>query len=114
MLDLFDAADSNLVVGQRDVTTVATQALYLLNSPFILNRADAIAERVLGEAPSADAKQRVDRLYRLILARPAAEHELGRGAAFVKDFASEASRERAAWSALAQVLFSSAEFRYAY
>jgi cytochrome c553 len=114
MLDLFDAADSNLVVGQRDVTTVATQALYMLNSPFILEQADAIAERVLGQDRSSDAAARVDRLYRLILARPAAEQEVSRGTAFVKSYSSDASDESAAWSALAQVLFSSAEFRYAY
>jgi hypothetical protein len=53
-------------------------------------------------------------LYRLILARPAADHEVGRGVEFVKGFATDADGDRAAWSALAQVLFSSAEFRYAY
>jgi cytochrome c553 len=114
MLDLFDAADSNLVVGQRDVTTVATQALFMLNSPFVLEQADATAERLRREAASAGLDERVALLYRWILARPATDREIARGVEFVRESATDAVNDSAAWSALAQVLFSSAEFRYAY
>ena len=54
-------------------------------------------------------------MYRLILARPAADHERGRAVEFVKNFQPNGTgNDQPAWSALAQVLFSSAEFRYAY
>ena len=114
MLAIFDIADSSLVVGQREVTTVATQALFLLNSPFILEQSDGVAARVLASAES-EAGRRVDLMYRLILARPAADHERGRAVEFVKNFQPNGTgNDQPAWSALAQVLFSSAEFRYAY
>jgi hypothetical protein len=114
MLALFDTADSSLVVGQRDVTTVATQALFLLNSPFILEQSDGTAARVLASSESDDA-HRVDLMYRLILARPAAQHERSRAVEFIRNFKTGSDgAEQAKWSALAQVLFSSAEFRYAY
>ena len=34
-LDAFDPVDQTLVTGMRQVTTVPSQALYLLNSPFV-------------------------------------------------------------------------------
>jgi hypothetical protein len=113
MLALFDVADSNLVVGQRDVTTVATQALFLLNSPFILEQSDSVASRVLA-APDLDDARRANLLHRLILARPASDEELSQAVEFVRNFEPSEPGARATWSALAQVLFSSAEFRYAY
>ena len=114
MLAIFDIADSSLVVGQREVTTVATQALFLLNSPFILEQSDGVAARVLASSES-EAGRRVDLMYRLILARPAADHERGRAVEFITNFQSnKTGSDQPAWSALAQVLFSSAEFRYAY
>lgn len=113
MLGIFDVADSSLVVGQREVTTVATQALYMLNSPFVLEQSDATADRILGYEPSDDAR-RADLAYRLVLARPATSHEKQRAAEFVRAYGADLKQPRAAWSALCQVLFSSAEFRYAY
>jgi hypothetical protein len=113
MLGIFDAADSSLVVGQREVTTVATQALFMLNSPFILEQADAAADRLLGHEPRDDAR-RADLAYRLILARPATSHEATRAVEFVRGYGADLKQPREAWSALCQVLLSSAEFRYAY
>ena len=36
-----------MVTGSRDTTTVATQALYLLNDPFVRRQSLALAERLL-------------------------------------------------------------------
>ena len=118
MLAVFDVADSSLVVGQREVTTVATQALYMLNSPFALEQADATAQRLLDDPTASDAAL-ADRAYRLLLARPATEGEVSRAVSFVRDYqqssdADQAKKALSAWAAFCQVLFSSAEFRYAY
>ena len=121
MLGIFDAADPSLVVGQREVTTVATQALYMMNSPFVMQHADATARRVLAESPS-DAAARADRTYQLILARPADATERAQAAKFVEEYlnspeaksAAPREREMDAWAVVCQVLFSSAEFRYLY
>ncbi len=48
-LELFSrpstSADTNSVTGQRNVSTVAPQALYLLNHPFVIEQARLAAER---------------------------------------------------------------------
>ena len=51
-----DSADSTALVDTRTVSTVAPQALFLLNNPFILAQTKALARRLL-----ADLDQSVDR-----------------------------------------------------
>ena len=43
MFDTFDHPDMNVVAGARNVSTVPTQALTLLNNPFVLAQADRLA-----------------------------------------------------------------------
>src|SRR5436305_6204043 len=69
-LEVFDFAEQGMVTGSRDATTVATQALYLLNDPFVRRNALDLAERLLRETQLDDAA-RVDLAYRVTLARPA-------------------------------------------
>ena len=75
MFDTFDHPDMNVVAGARNVSTVPTQALTLLNNPFVLG-----AGRAAGRA-GADRRRRsraaqVDLAYRLALARPPAPAEI--------------------------------------
>ena len=76
---LFDAADATAMVDTRVVSTVAPQALFLLNSPFALEAARAFADRVRRESSGTEA--RIARAYRLAYGRPptAEEIEVGRG-----------------------------------
>ncbi len=46
MFDTFDHPDMNVTAGARHVSTVPTQALTLLNNPFVLSEAARFAERV--------------------------------------------------------------------
>ena len=56
MFDTFDHPDMNVTAGARNVSTVPTQALTLLNNPFVLAQAELLAERVSSEAErSGDA-----------------------------------------------------------
>ena len=50
MFDTFDNPDMNVVAGARNVSTVPTQALTLMNNPFVLDQAERLAERVSREA----------------------------------------------------------------
>ncbi|MFM8582580.1 MAG: DUF1553 domain-containing protein, partial [Planctomycetaceae bacterium] len=50
LLTVFDFADTTLPCAQRDVTTVAPQALALLNNEFVHERSTALARRVRAEA----------------------------------------------------------------
>src|SRR5262249_49678892 len=39
LFEVFDFADPNVSTGRRNVSTVPTQALYLMNSPFVMEQA---------------------------------------------------------------------------
>ncbi len=48
-LALFDLADSNRVTGEREVTNIPSQALYLMNHPFMIEQSEAFARRLQDE-----------------------------------------------------------------
>jgi hypothetical protein len=68
MLDTFDTTNNALPSGERTVTTVAPQALMLLNDRFIHERAEAFALRILSEVGNDPLKQ-VEAAYGLALSR---------------------------------------------
>jgi hypothetical protein len=73
-LEIFDVANPEMVSGDRPLTTVPTQALYLLNSPFLQKQGATLAqqayaqadpvtwlhETILGRAPTATAAKRAN------------------------------------------------------
>jgi hypothetical protein len=112
-LALFDFADPSLVTGERNATTGPAQALYFLNGPLAIRQAAALAARV--RASDGDDARRVERAYRIALARGPTARECDRAVAFVREFASRTEgtdQDSAAWSAFCQALLASAEFRY--
>ena len=114
-LALFDFADPSLVTGERATTTGPAQALYFMNGPFVIRQAEALAERV--HSAEAEDARRIDRAYRLALARTPTAGERDRALAFLRAFAARAGGTdpvQEAWAALCQALFASAEFRYLY
>src|SRR5207249_6149260 len=91
-LEVFDPAEQGMVTGSRDTTTVAPQALYLLNDPFVWRQSLALAERLLGRKDQEDTS-RIDAAYRLTLGRPATPKEIERGKAYLAEYASAARAE---------------------
>ena len=55
VLELFDFAEPSLIVASRDVTTVPSQALFMLNSPFVAAQSGALAKRVFAMPELADS-----------------------------------------------------------
>jgi hypothetical protein len=112
-LEVFDFAEQGMVTGSRDTTTVATQALYLLNDPFVLQQAQALAQRLIGEHDLGEAG-RVSLAYRLTLGRPATGKEIERARNYVADYeaALPNGSPAAAWASFCQAILASAEFRY--
>ena len=116
ILPLFDLANPSMVVGRRSTTTVPSQSLYLLNNQFIIDRAKAMAVRLLSDETLADEASRVDRLLLWTFGRPAADSErqtlgeyIARSTVDSKAENPEAKRLDA-WTRLGQVLFSTTEF----
>jgi hypothetical protein len=116
-LEVFDFAEQGLVTGSRDTTTVAPQALYLLNDPFVRQQAEALAGRLRARAGLSDGG-RIDLAYRLTMGRAATAKEVARARAYLAEYESaaraegEAEPRTAAWASFAQALLASAEFRY--
>ena len=93
---LFDAADATTIAEKRNVSTVAPQALFLMNNPFALEQADALAKR-------APEKDRVPWLYRTLYGREPSQREIALG---------QAAAENSAWADYCHVLLCANEFVY--
>jgi hypothetical protein len=120
VMQVFDAADPNLIVGKRDVTTVPTQALFLMNNPFVLQLSRSTAARVLSQADQ-NQPARINAAFRLVLGRPPNDHERVKAASYLNDYRTTVASagqlpnpQMAAWSSFCQALFQTGEFRYAY
>src|SRR5262249_50386058 len=69
IFEVFDLPDQNRSCGRRNVSTVPTQALALLNDEFVLHQAKLFADRVK-EAAGGDVAKEIDLAYRIALSRP--------------------------------------------
>ena len=107
MFTVFDFAEPDQVNGQRDVTTVAPQALFLLNNPFVVEVSMRAADRVL-EQKLSDDTARIRYAYAYALCRYPTEAETKRALEFLKT----GDDRHSSWATLTQALYSSAEFRY--
>jgi hypothetical protein len=119
IFEVFDFADADVATGKRDATTVATQALYLMNSPFANTTARALAKRLLTSEATDTA--RLTLLYRLTLGRVPTSAEQDVAGQFlastrraVQPSASEGGSEAdlTAWSQVALAIFACTEFRF--
>ncbi|MCA9084896.1 MAG: PSD1 domain-containing protein [Planctomycetaceae bacterium] len=117
-LALFDGPDPNKTTDNRRESTVALQALYMMNSPFINETAEAFANR-LKEFSSDDA-QRIQHGFRLTVSRLPTDEELKDCLTFLNDYRQELvegkqpepEADKLAWIAVARVILSSSEFLY--
>ncbi|MBI1841914.1 MAG: DUF1553 domain-containing protein [Verrucomicrobia bacterium] len=107
---LFDAANPDASVEKRSVSTVAPQALFLLNHSFAQSQAARLAKRLLREAPSGNDAARLDWAYRVLFARPANADEIRIGLQLLAQ--PGAGDRESAWRDLAHVLLCSNEFVY--
>ena len=108
-LALFDGADTSSSTGTRYTTTVATQALFFLNDPFVHARSASLAARLL-KLP--DDRTRLERATWLLYGRPATAKEVETSARFLAAYAAEKTDAATAWAAWLRVLLSSNEFIY--
>jgi hypothetical protein len=107
MYTAFDFAEPDQVNGQRDVTTVPGQALFLLNNGLVADASVRTAKQ-LQQQYGSDRKMQLAGAWRLILCREASADELRMAERFMESADSEAS----GLALLVQALYASAEFRY--
>ncbi|HEY3963240.1 MAG TPA: DUF1553 domain-containing protein [Planctomycetaceae bacterium] len=112
IFDVFDFADPSLVTGRRTTSTVAPQALFLMNHPFVQTQSRRAAERLLAEMHPGTA-ERITRAWRLVLGRPPTEAERTTALRFLADASTPGTKSTTdAWTQLIQGLFATLDFRY--
>jgi len=112
----FDGVDGSVVTGQRSETTVPSQSLYLLNSPYVLGLANTAAQRLMKEA--SEPVDRIDLAYQRWFGRSPTDTERNGALAFLDRYRDKAKSdgrsaggpEVAAWTAFCQSLWASGEF----
>jgi hypothetical protein len=107
LFEVFDFGDINASVGQRNVSTVAPQALYFLNHPFVVEQARAAAEKTIALPGSDD--DRIAAAFRRTLGRAPSAAELAKCRTFLATGPAPGIEQ---WAALHHTLFACVDFRY--
>ncbi|WP_419189603.1 DUF1553 domain-containing protein [Stieleria marina] len=129
-LAAFDFPDAVSIAGQRNATTLPTQSLFLLNSPFLVAQSSALANS-LPKAPlnaNADSvpgenvsdAERVTMIFRRALRRSPTTDEQQAALRHIQAIEEKLSptvddahqRQNLAWASFCQALLSCNEFRY--
>jgi hypothetical protein len=108
IFEVFDFADPDATTGKRNSTIVPTQALYLMNSPFVIEQARKTAEWLLAVATTDEG--RLDVLYRRALGRVPTAQERETALRFLSE-QREGGKLRA-WAAVCQAMFGCTEYRF--
>jgi hypothetical protein len=82
ILDLFDPPEKVGSCARRNVTTIAPQALQLLNDKFVANQSEIFSSRVRDEA-GKDRNAQISRAFYLALSRPPEARELAASMEFL-------------------------------
>jgi hypothetical protein len=109
---VFDIASPDQSSPRRPRTTVPQQALFLMNSPFVVEQAQALAARTeVVSAPTDDGK--IAALYRLVVNRQPDSDELSIGRDFISSATgSDADTKLSSWEQCAQLLLLANEVMY--
>jgi hypothetical protein len=126
-LAMFNQPKPKIPTGRRDVTSTPTQALALLNDPFVLEQAEFWANRLVQHADStsglstsdSQSEDRVMEMFRTAFAREPSPSELRRWTLAVHDIAelhhvaeNAVMLNRTVWKDVAHAFFNAKEFIY--
>jgi hypothetical protein len=114
VLQAFDFAEPSVLNGKRDVTVVAPQALFMLNSEIVSQTARRIASDLLARN-DLDDQGRAREAFRRILSRGPTEAETQRSVTFVRAYSADGKTHGGAlraWQGLCRTLLASNEFLY--
>ncbi len=103
----FDYPDANVHAAGRASTTTPMQKLWMMNNPFVMERAGQLAERL--NAPGRSIGENIRRAYEAMYGRPASEEEVALGEAYLTG-TDESGLSR--WAQYAQILMAANEFLY--
>jgi hypothetical protein len=114
ILSNFDFGDATTSSEGRSRTNIAPQALFVMNSRFVVDRSREFAKRLLDDRALSDP-QRIERAYMIALTRRPQPDEVDAALTYVDSLGKklpEADVRLAAWQSLCHVLISTNEFLY--
>lgn len=86
-MELFDAAEPSMVIGVREQSNTAPQALFMMNNELVRQQAIALAERTLEK--TGGSSQAIDYVFKTAFSRPPAPDEVGQCEAFIAEMTTE-------------------------
>jgi hypothetical protein len=110
LLRVFDFASPDQSAASRPLTTVPQQALFLMNSPFVIEQAKSLTARDEVTSAAGEA-EKIAALYRLVFTRPPTEAETQVGLEFTAAAAAIES-PLSPWEQYSQLLLLTNEFTY--
>jgi mono/diheme cytochrome c family protein len=112
LLNLFDFGDATTVTGKRPLTNVAPQALFMMNSDFVGERAMNLAQSLAKREPAPP--RRMESAYRTILNRAPSPAEADGGLTYIASFRKkfEKASELDAWQSFCRILLASDDYIY--
>ena len=118
LLQVFDQPDMHESCARRSQTTVAPQALVLLNSNLVLELARGVVKRVRNQADTSNVSSQVRQAWQIVLGRYPRDDELNQALTFLanqaanSDATKPATRNDQALLDLCHVLINTNEFLY--
>jgi hypothetical protein len=109
LLEAFDQPPNSVSCPVRQSTTVAGQALALLNGDIPVEQAAALRDRLFREEPTS-SERRLERAWLLVFARPIDADELAAAHSFLRGRTEASGAD--AWLELCLALFNANEFVY--
>ena len=112
-LAIFDGADPSASTPVRPTSTTPTQALFLLNDPFVHSQSGRLAERISGMG--LDDQTKISQAYALLFSRAPTAEEAGASLRFLKDARASvggSDAEPEAWRSYLRALFRLNELVY--
>ncbi len=117
-LELFDFPVPSVSRGRRDVTNVPSQALAMLNDPFVIQQSEYWADRLL-EQEEGTLEERLERMFVRAFSRPPRPDELARFGELIRKLGrlyqipqEHILTSNEIWKDVAHSLFNTKEFIY--
>ena len=117
-LDVFDFAESSMIVGTRETSNTPDQGLYFLNNQFVIKQSEQFARQLMAE--NSDIESQIGAAFLIAYGREATAGEISAARKFYEKFevptgGTRRDRDNAALkklAALCQGILASAEFRF--
>ncbi|MFM7132215.1 MAG: PSD1 and planctomycete cytochrome C domain-containing protein [bacterium] len=111
ILETFDCPSTTVPIGNRPVTTVAPQALMLLNDQFVQKQADDLSRNIL-KLNSNDIHKSIKTAFECVLQRGPTDHEMQLSKVFLNNHVLHQQKQESAFRQFCLALFNLNEVIY--